>query len=98
MMAVTIISAKPSEVIAMPRGPLVEQLGVASLSKSQVSEMAQHLDGQVEAFRNRPLDAEPYTFVWVDALAVNVRDGGPSKPVPGRRRRVATPRCCVASP
>jgi hypothetical protein len=35
---------------------LVEQLGVASLSKSQVSEMAAHLDAQVEAFRNRPLD------------------------------------------
>src|SRR5690606_14875015 len=30
---------------------LVEQLGVASLSKAQVSEMAQHLDAQVEAFR-----------------------------------------------
>jgi putative transposase len=55
---------------------LVEQLGVASLSKSQVSEMAQHLDAQVEAFRNRPLDAGPYTFVWVDALAVKVREGG----------------------
>jgi putative transposase len=55
---------------------LVEQLGVASLSKSQVSEMAQHLDAQVEAFRNRPLDAGPYTFVWCDALTIKVRDGG----------------------
>src|SRR4051794_20452123 len=36
---------------------LVEQLGVKQLSKSQVSEMAQHLDAQVEAFRNRPLDS-----------------------------------------
>jgi putative transposase len=55
---------------------LVEQLGVAALSKSQVSEMARHLDAQVEAFRNRPLDAGPYTFVWVDALAVKVREAG----------------------
>ena len=55
---------------------LVEQLGVAQLSKSQVSEMAQHLDAQVEAFRNRPLDAGPYTFVWMDALTVKVREGG----------------------
>jgi putative transposase len=55
---------------------LVEQLGVASLSKSQVSEMAAHLDAQVEAFRNRPLDSGPYTFVWVDALAIKVREGG----------------------
>jgi putative transposase len=55
---------------------LVEQLGVASLAKSQVSEMAQHLDAQVEAFRNRPLDGGPNTFVWVDALAIKVREGG----------------------
>jgi len=55
---------------------LVEQLGVAQLSKSQVSQMAQHLDAQVEAFRNRPLDAGPYTFVWMDALTIKVREGG----------------------
>jgi putative transposase len=55
---------------------LVEQLGVASLSKAQVSEMAGYLDAQVEAFRNRPLDAGPYTFVWLDALAIKVREGG----------------------
>jgi transposase-like protein len=55
---------------------LVEQLGVAQLSKSQVSEMAQHLDAQVEAFRNRPLDSSHYTFVWMDALTVKVREHG----------------------
>jgi transposase-like protein len=55
---------------------LVEQLGVKSLSKSQVSEMARHLDVQVEAFRNRPLDAGPYTFVWTDALVIKVREHG----------------------
>jgi putative transposase len=55
---------------------LVEQLGVKSLSKSQVSEMARHLDAQVEAFRNRPLDAGPYTFVWTDALVIKVREHG----------------------
>ena len=55
---------------------LVEQLGVKQLSKSQVSQMARHLDVQVEAFRNRPLDAGPYTFVWVDALVIKVREQG----------------------
>src|SRR5215468_12006995 len=55
---------------------LVEQLGVASLSKSQVSEMAAYLDAQVEAFRSRPLDSGPYTFVWCDALTIKVREGG----------------------
>src|SRR5690242_11245341 len=55
---------------------LAEQLGVKSLSRSQVSQMAAHLDAQVAAFRERPLDAGPYTFVWVDALAVKVREDG----------------------
>jgi transposase-like protein len=55
---------------------LVEQLGVKQLSKSQVSEMARHLDAQVEAFRNRPLDSGPYTFVWIDALVIKVREHG----------------------
>jgi putative transposase len=55
---------------------LAEQLGVKSLSRSQVSAMATHLDAQVAAFRGRPLDAGPYTFVWVDALTVKVREDG----------------------
>jgi hypothetical protein len=38
--------------------------------------MAKHLDEQVAAFRNRPLDAGPYPFVWVDALTQKVRKGG----------------------
>ncbi|MET8262393.1 IS256 family transposase [Micromonospora arida] len=55
---------------------LVEQLGVKQLSKSQVSEMAAHLDAQVEAFRNRPLDSGCYAFVWMDALTMKVREAG----------------------
>ena len=55
---------------------LVESLGIARLSRSQVSEMARDLDGQVEAFRTRPLDAGPYTFVAADALVLKVREGG----------------------
>jgi transposase-like protein len=55
---------------------LAEQLGVKSLSRSQVSEMATHLDAQVAAFRERPLDHGPYTFVWIDALVVKVREDG----------------------
>jgi transposase-like protein len=53
---------------------LVETLGIASLSKSQVSELAKTLDEQVAAFRTRPLDAGPYPYVWLDALAVRCRD------------------------
>jgi transposase-like protein len=55
---------------------LAGQLGVKQLSKSQVSEMVQHLDAQVEAFRNRPLDSGHYTFVWMDALVIKVREHG----------------------
>jgi len=38
--------------------------------------MAAYLDAQVEAFRNRPLDAGPYTFLWCDALTIKVREAG----------------------
>jgi putative transposase len=55
---------------------LVESLGITRLSKSQVSEMARDLDAQVEAFRTRPLDAGPYTFVAADALVLKVRESG----------------------
>jgi putative transposase len=55
---------------------LVETLGVTRLSRSQVSEMAKDLDGQVEAFRSRPLDAGPYPFVAADALVLKVRESG----------------------
>ena len=55
---------------------LVETLGITRLSRSQVSEMARDLDEQVEAFRTRPLDAGPYTFVAADALVLKVREGG----------------------
>jgi len=55
---------------------LVDTLGITSLSKSQVSVMAKELDTAVEAFRTRPLDAGPYTFVAADALVLKVREGG----------------------
>ncbi len=39
------------------------------------------LDAQVSGWRNRPLDAGPYTFVWLDALVLKVREGGRTVPV-----------------
>jgi putative transposase len=38
--------------------------------------MAKELDATVEAFRTRPLDAGPYTFMAADALVLKVREGG----------------------
>jgi transposase-like protein len=55
---------------------LVQSMGIAGISKSQVSEMAKELDEMVEAFRSRPLDAGPYTYVWIDALMQRCREGG----------------------
>jgi putative transposase len=55
---------------------LVETLGITSLSKSPVSVMAKELDTAVEAFRTRPLDAGPYTFMAADALVLKVREAG----------------------
>jgi len=56
---------------------LVKQLGIHSLSKSQVSRMAAELDEHVDQFRHRPLgDAGPFTFVAADALTMKVREGG----------------------
>src|ERR671913_1140130 len=66
---------------------LVATLGIDRLSKSQVSQMAKDLDAQVEAFRTRPLDAGPYTFVAADALTMKVREAG----------RVVNVACLVAT-
>ena len=55
---------------------VVKAMGIEGISKSQVSELAKSLDVIVEAFRTRPLDAGPYTYVWVDALTQKVREGG----------------------
>ena len=51
-------------------------MGIDGVSKSQVSRMCADLDEVVEAWRSRPLHAGPYTFVWIDALAMKVREGG----------------------
>ena len=53
---------------------LVRTLGITGLSKSQVSVMAKDLDEQVAAFRTRPLNDGPYTFVAADALTMKVRE------------------------
>ena len=54
---------------------LVQALGIAGISKSEVSRLAASLDEQVEAFRTRRLDAS-YPYVWVDARYEHVRDAG----------------------
>jgi len=61
---------------------LAASLGITSLSKSQVSEMAKDLDAHVEQFRTRSLaEAGPFTFVAADALVLKVREGGRVVPI-----------------
>jgi transposase-like protein len=52
---------------------LVQSLGIAGISKSEVSRMAATLDTQVDAFRTRRLDAE-YPYLWIDARYEHVRE------------------------
>ena len=51
-------------------------MGLEGISKSQVSRICAELDELVAAWRNRPLDAGPYPFLWIDALSMKVREGG----------------------
>ena len=51
-------------------------MGIDGMSASQVSRLAATLDAKVAEFRDRPLDAGPYRYVWIDALTQKVREGG----------------------
>src|SRR5829696_1441550 len=73
---VSVVAASYLLGVSTRRMEKLVELGITRLSKSQVSEMAKDLDGQVEAFRTRPLDAGPYTFVAADALVLKVHEGG----------------------
>ncbi|CAN5297669.1 IS256 family transposase [soil metagenome] len=55
---------------------LVETLGIAGISKSEVSRMCTALDAEVSAFRSRSLAGEQYPYLWLDATYVKVRDAG----------------------
>ncbi|MCI0345168.1 MAG: IS256 family transposase [Chloroflexi bacterium] len=66
---------------------LVRALGLDGISKSEVSRMCAALDGEVEAFRCRPLGDQAYPYLWLDATYVKVREGG----------RVVAMACLVAS-
>jgi len=55
---------------------LVKAMGIDGISRSEVSRMAAELDTRVAEFRNRPLDAGPYRYLWIDALTQKVREGG----------------------
>ena len=54
---------------------VLHELGVAQMSKSQVSVLCAELDVQVQAFRERRLESA-YPYVMLDALYVSIREDG----------------------
>lgn len=54
---------------------LVKAMGMAGISKSQVSRLCQEIDERVKAFLERPLEGE-WPYLWIDATYVKVRRAG----------------------
>jgi putative transposase len=54
---------------------LVQSLGIAGISMSEVSRLCAGLDEQAHIFRTRRLDAE-YPYLWLDARYEKVREDG----------------------
>src|ERR1035437_1957109 len=63
---------------------LVRALGVAGISKSEVSRMCTALDAEVSAFRGRSLAGERYPYLWLDATYLKVREAGRGGRMAGR--------------
>jgi putative transposase len=54
---------------------LVQAMGMAGISKSEVSRICQEIDGRVNAFLERPIEGE-WPYLWIDATYVQVREQG----------------------
>jgi putative transposase len=54
---------------------LVQAMGLAGISKSQVSKLCKDIDERVNAFLDRPIEGE-WPYLWLDATYLKVRDGG----------------------
>ena len=54
---------------------LVKAMGMAGISKSQVSRLCQEIDERVKAFLDRPIEGD-WQYLWIDATYVKVRRAG----------------------
>src|SRR3984957_1869854 len=54
---------------------LVQAMGLAGISKSQVSKLCKDIDERVNAFLERPIEGG-WRYLWLDATYLKVRDGG----------------------
>lgn len=55
---------------------VAEKMGVARLSKDQVSALARSIDADVEELTARPLSGEAMPYIWLDATYVKCRREG----------------------
>ena len=54
---------------------LVKALGMAGISKSQVSRLCAEIDERVHTFLERPIEGD-WPYLWIDATYVKVREAG----------------------
>jgi putative transposase len=54
---------------------LVQAMGLAGVSKSEVSRICAEIDGRVQAFLGRPIEGS-WPYLWIDATYLKVREGG----------------------
>jgi putative transposase len=54
---------------------LVQAMGLAGISKSQVSKLCKDIDERVNAFLGRPIEGE-WPYLWLDATYLKAREGG----------------------
>ena len=54
---------------------LAKAMGLAGISKSQVSRLCAEIDERVKAFLSRPIEGS-WPYVWIDATYVRSRQGG----------------------
>lgn len=54
---------------------LVQAMGLAGISKSQVSKLCKEIDERVHVFLDRPLEGD-WPYLWLDATYLKVREGG----------------------
>ena len=54
---------------------VASELGVSSLSSSEVSRLCEGLDAEVSELRGRDLSATPCCYVWLDATYMRCREG-----------------------
>ena len=54
---------------------LVQAMGCAGISKSQVSRLCGEIDERVQAFLDRPIEGD-WPYLWLDATYVKVRQNG----------------------